>query len=80
MIKSESAEVIRNALALHDSITEKYRRISGKEEEVSLRQLITDLGRLIRTATEESTSIFLLLSFVLKSANDQKLTFNDSIH
>lgn len=52
--EAASAEVIRNALALRDSIIDEYRRISGKEEDISFRLLITDLGRLIRTATEES--------------------------
>lgn len=52
--RAGGAEVIRNALELRDSIIDEYRRISGKKEEISFRQLITDLGRLIRTATEES--------------------------
>lgn len=51
--KGEAQDIVREAMMMRDSLIEKYRRLSGSDEPINFMQLLQELGRMQKQATND---------------------------
>lgn len=53
IIVPDALEVVRDAMSMRKDILEEYRRISGEDTGINFRQLLLNLGKIQKAASEE---------------------------
>jgi hypothetical protein len=53
----DALEIVSEAMRMRTDLLDQYRRISGNDERINFRQLLSDLGKILKNASEEDPLI-----------------------